>query len=311
MQGQLPHPPTVMPDLARVQADPGRRLLTNNELLAFIAYSGVDRIDALGDELDALLQDDAIAARVEAGTELLKRRALLHEEGDDLTFAPVLAALVGSASRPEALLSLSRSIATTPPDTVRLAQTPALVVSVRSADLGLWLFEALPTPDYIDAEWARFLAGLCPVDLPPALALQIPFATFAQLTDTLQREEFPAAVALLVAAGMAPEDAETLVMDLTTRRSWNVLAAGDLRRMESPTLVAATVVNSATHCWLIQPTETRPTETRPPDGTPEDSTPAADEVQGAIQITAVTAAAAAQALTAAAATLRPASRPVA
>ena len=229
-------------------------VLTVNELAAFLAHSNLGAVQGVGVDFGALLAAEAGAARVAAGTQALVARGLAHANGDGrVAFDSKVTALVGSAAAADTVAVLTRMAGAQPAATVHLLRTPALTLSCRQADRDTYVFTALPTEGMARRAAEEFLLGMCPVNRVEAAAAELPVVDFARvMADAREGGSAAAAEARLAQAGFPRGAAAEFLADLAARTSWTCAVVSNLRRRDPLRTRAVTVVNAATHCWLVQ-----------------------------------------------------------
>lgn len=230
-----------------------RLILTRDELITFLAMTGIPTMNGLDDEPLAGLDEREIAERLNSGEQSLIHRGLLEiNDQGQATLDDTLVALVGGSAVPDATLLLTQMNPDGTNDPHYFNATPELLIEHYSPRVGIHQFDYLPDLETLTARIEALLSALQAVEgVLSGVDTQISSAALGEFVEAAHNGALDRAHAALTGAGIAESIAGTLLADYTTSPSWVGVAAWDLRSPEPRGGKTVMVIGSGDYCWLL------------------------------------------------------------
>lgn len=240
-------------------------VLTEEELLVFLAHLGLSTILGLEEDPLAWLEEAEVAARLNSGEHSLVQRGLLSLDGaQQATIDDALVALVGGAAVPDATLVVTHLLPSGGAETRYFHATPELLIEQSSPRTGIYRFAFIPDGETLTY---RLQALLAPLHVATGSSnglqdYQVPSATLAQIFAQRQNRQSDGATQLLRERGLPPETAALAARDLLNGPAWLGVAAWGLRSVQPLGAETVMALLGQEHCWLIADASDAPDQAR-------------------------------------------------
>ncbi len=229
-------------------------ILVRDELITFLAITGIPTMNGLDDEPLAGLDEREIAERLNSGEQSLINRGLLDlSDPARAVFDDTLVALVGASAVPDGTFLLTLVNPEGSNDPHYFNATAELLVEHRSPRAGIHQFDYLPEVKILTARVYALLSALeAAGGAADGVDIQIDAASLGRFIEMVQDGEPDEARAALTSAGIAAPFAGSLLADYTTCPSWVGVAAWDLRSQEPQGGETVMAVQGYGRCWLLE-----------------------------------------------------------
>jgi hypothetical protein len=231
-------------------------VLSQNELLVFLALIGSTTMIGLDEEPLAGMDEKEVAERLNGGEQsLVSRGLLIFDDEQQATLDDMLVALVGGASVPDATLQLTHLL---PGGGVRIHYfhaTPELLIEQTTPRTGIHHFQHISSSQMLTYRLQALLASLHTHvnEVTSVVSQQLPAAVLAQVFERRQkRQPTDLSVQVLRNSGLSPEIAAEIARDFSVHPTWIGITIWGLRSVQPAGARTSIAVLGTNHCWSIE-----------------------------------------------------------